>query len=1033
VPSALKRVFSGVVPSPLALDLDLPPGTSFETLESADVEVADCDEDHRLVGHLATLAIRLKKSRLDLSAPAFPQGLTSTIKLARLPFRTRTRNWLKRRGLYSVDALARLSLGKLFAIRGFSVCCLVDLLTALEAQTATAERDAVTAGPVATVPEVEALTFSTRLTERDRVLGSERWSKDVSKDDGRFGHWLLKDEGEFKVVQEALAIAPRARRRLVPRALEAAFTANVPSRLALDLKLPPGTSFEILVPTDVEVGDRTEEHRLLGQLAALAHHAIKGGLNLSIPAFPQGLTSIDLAQLPLRTRTRNCLEREGLFSVDALRRLSLRELFAIPGFGVNCLVDLLTAVEADQPAAVRHAVTAGPFAELREIEAVTLSPRLTRAAHLLGSEPWSNDVSLYDIRFVDGLLRDDAAITVVRDALVTGRLSFDQPLCPEPARRELDLLLCPLEPRTRKLLLKAGLTTLSALVPLTVRALLRSAGFGLHSMADLVAMLDLCRILSSASEPIDVKPTLADFCRALVDRTRDPWCPDRLADRIDHTRAAGIRCLSLPLEQELSDLAASTRGSCPDVVIECLGWDGRHRRAWGKVAHAHGWTAGRVRENASRLTDQFAGAPPWAPALRRALDFCERAHPLPVEEIASQLQQNGLATGPFHPRSLITAARVFGLTHTLSVVRFRGARWLFSADQRMFMKKSIGSARSIAVARGVCSVAHLQARISKCMSRVMPEDTLRDWLLRLPQVHWLDEEREWFRFRNHRGSLETALWKILAVAPEIHVGELRNGLMRPHRSPAAPPLPVLSQLCRDLGLEVDGDLVRTRKPVRPQDVLAEHELTFFEILSADGPLLPRRDLEKRCLQRGMNRNSFNVYVSTSPILARFGRGLHGLRGAQLGPGEAEVQRRPARLSGNVTNFGWKKSGVPWIARRLTEATIRSGFMVVPAAMSDAVGEGRLPLLTVDGLQVGNLGWRRAHAWGLSPAFRRCRPNVGDVMILEIDRKSAAAIIHLGGPELLVQGPPEMNVPADERLDSCRTPSRTVTPAPDCDM
>jgi len=806
---------------------------------------------------------------------------------------------------------------------------------------------------------------------------------------------------------------PRAKRCLLPPALKDVFRGVVPSGLALDLNLPPGTTFGTLVPTDVEVGDGKEDRRLVGHLTALASHAINAGLDLSVPAFPQGPTAtINLAHLPLHTRTRNCLKREGLLSVDALQRLSLGELLAIRAFGVTCLVDLLTAVEADQGAAIGDAVTTEPFAEFPETEAVTPSPRLTREARLMGSEPWSKDVSLFDVRFGHWLLKDEEAIKVVREALVTGRINLDQRLCPEPPRWDIDLLLCPLESRTRNLLRETGLTTLGALAPLTLRAVKGSAGFGVHSLADLLAMLDLCRMLSSANEPISGKPALADFCRAVVDRARDPWFPDRLADRIDQSRSKGIRCLSLPLAEELSALAASTRESPPDIVIKYLGWDGRSRRTGEKVGSAQRWTSERVRKIVSRLKDQLAHAPTWAPTLSRALGFCERAHPLPAEEIAIQLQQNGLATGAFHPRGLITAAEVIGLTHTLSIRPLDGADWLIQGDQRMLLRKSFGSARSIVAARGVCSVAYLKDKVSERVSRLVPDDTLRAWLLRLPDVHWLDEERQWFRFTKEGGSLETILWKILAVAPELRLGELRVGLMRHHRSPVAPPFPVLIQLCRHLGLEVNGDLIRTRKPIRAKDVLTEDELAFFEILSAEGPLLPRNELQKRCLQRGVNPGSFMAYLSYSPILARYARGIHGLRGARIVQGEEEALRRRLGFSRNVTRYGWKKSGVPWIAYRLSGGTIRSGVVNVPADMRDAFGEGRWPLLTVDGMRVGDLVCRRGFVWGLRPEFRRRGANVGDIIILEIDRKTGAATIRLGGPELLVQVQSDMNVRSD---------------------
>jgi len=697
--------------------------------------------------------------------------------------------------------------------------------------------------------------------------------------------------------------------------------------------------------------------------------------------------------------------------LDALERVSSGRLFAIRNFGVNCLIDLLTAVEGGHGAASGDAVIAEPLTESPASEARAPSPRLTREASLLGSEPWSKDVSLYDIRFGHGLLRDDVAIKFAREALVTRRIGRDQRLCAELAFWDVDLMLCPLDPRTKKLLHMAGLTTLSALAPLTVRALLGLAGFGLRSLADLVAMLDLCPILARAREPSNREPTLADFCRAVVDRTRDPWFPEGLADRIEATRAKGIRCLALPLEEELGDLARSTRESRPDVVIEWLGWDGLGRRTREKVARAYRRSVVFVREIVNRLTGRLLDRPPWSPTLRRALAFCEQAHPLPAEEIAIQLQQNGLANGPFRPQGLITAAKLFGLTHKLSLQPFRGSDWLFEGDQRRLLSNSLRSAPSIVRAWGVGSVAYLAAMISKRSSRPVPEDTLRNWLCGLPHLHWLDEERQWFRSTNQRGSVEGALRKILAVSPEIHLGELRDGLIRRHRAPAAPPFPVLIRLCRELGLDVDGDLVRTRKPIRPEKVLTKHELVLFKILTANGPLLPTRDLQARCSRQGVNVNSLIAHLSYSPILARHGPGLHGLRGARTDPGEEELRRR-LELPRNVTHHGCTKSGVPWMARKLTESAIRSGTMAIPAQMRNAVGEGRWPLLTVDGFRVGNVKCLRYSACGLRRAFSWHRANAGDVVNLEIDAKAGAATIRIGGPELLVQGPDEINVRFD---------------------
>ena len=698
---------------------------------------------------------------------------------------------------------------------------------------------------------------------------------------------------------------PYARRCLRPQALHGVLRGVVPAELARDLNLPPDSSFETLDPDWVNLADRSEDRRLLDHLTESLDRAITSReVNFSAFAFPGGLPLvIDMDRLPLHTRTRNCLKKEGLYSAEALRRVSLKELLAVPAFGVKCLVDLLTAVNGRTG---RDAVIAYPIAPSRAsvqeggvsvnvvakvtelFGATTLSARLTREARLLGCEPWSKQVSLYDVRLGSGLLRDETTFKDVQVALASGRFALEHQFCPERPRCDIDLLRCPLLSRTRKCLSDAGLTKLSALSSRTLRELLELVdGLGERSLVDLLALLDVCQLLTAKTAPVDREPTLADFCEAVVNRSRDCWFPERLADRIHRTRAQGIRCLSLPLEEELREVAVSTLPHLADAVIEYLGWDGRGPRTLEIVGNAKGLTRERVRQKVSKLTDRLSEVSAWAPVLIHALDVCEQACPLPTEEIAALLQQNGLARAPFHAHGLLTASEFLRLTHRLSLRRFEGADWFFKAGQDAILRKCMQISRSIIKRCGVCSLGDLQAEIGEQTSEVISEETLRSWLLRLSSVQWLDRDRLWFRLPTDGSSLETKLWKIFAVAPEIHLGELRQGLMRHYRSAAAPPSAVLLQLCQHLGLETDGDIVRTRKELQPEGVLTEVEYTFYYILKLEGPLFQSVELEKRCLHYGMNVHTFWMYLMFSPILAQYAAGIYGLRGARFAPGEAE--------------------------------------------------------------------------------------------------------------------------------------------------
>jgi len=525
VPHALRGVLVGVIPAQLVQALKLPRNSSFESLDPIWVDVPRGSVDRNLLDQLTALVHpAITSRRLDLTGAAFPDGVPPSVDLKRLPLGTRTRNCLKRASLSSAAELRGNSLGRLLEIPAFGVRCLVDLLTAVEGATWAADTDAACIRGLAAGPptELERQGRATTLARRPRAIGG-------------YG-----------------------RRCLVPAALESVFEGPVPAPLVQALRLAPGTSFESVARGRVLVGERNADRRLLNWLAELLSPALKAGwLDLSAPAFPDGVDStIDLTRLPIHTRTWKCLKHERLVAGEVLERQSLRELLAIPGFGVQSMVDLLTAVEG----AHRSTETEGACpqtTELYELAALTLAPRLTCEARLLADEPWSKDVGVYDARLAPRLLTSDDPLGEMQDAFATGRLSLELPLFIEPPRYDIELLRCPLPYWTTHRLREARLTKLSALAYLTPRDLLAGNRLGERSLSEVLVLLDVFRYFTPASQPVGREPALSELCEAVVNRTRDCWFPDCLADRIARARALGIRCVSMALEDELSELAAS--------------------------------------------------------------------------------------------------------------------------------------------------------------------------------------------------------------------------------------------------------------------------------------------------------------------------------------------------------------------------------------------------------------------------------------------------------------------------------------------
>jgi hypothetical protein len=671
-------------------------------------------------------------------------------------------------------------------------------------------------------------------------------------------------------------VGPRLRRRLVPPALRKVFRGAMPLGLARALRLPPGVPFEKSKPSWVEVNDRWTDRRLLDELTALAGPALLARtMDLAAPAFPNGvLPGISFANLPLLARTRNCMEREKLLTPEILGRHSIGDLLAIPGFGIRCLVDLLTAVEAarrtvDKPAA--------------PMQAALPSPRLTRAARLLANEPWAKDVRLTDTRLSARLLVDQETFEAFLQALKTGAFPLDEPLCPTPPRWNLDLLRCPLVTRTKNRLRDAGLNTLQDMGSLTSREVLALKGFGTRGLADLLTVFETCRFFALEVDAADRESTIADFCAKTIQRTSDPRFPERLAKRIHRVRTLGKRCLSLPLEVELRDLAASVSPYSPEMALAYLGWDGYGPRTLADVGKAWGMTGERVRQIVVNLTGRLHEISAWTPILRRALDACDHACPRPAGEIAVLLRRQGLARASFPPRSLLAAADALGLTHSLTVRRFGNTTWLFHNEQEALLRKCSALAKSAVASRGACSLGDLRAEVAEHTRDGLEENTHLEWIDRLPGFCWLDGDRQWFRFAYGGSSLEAALWKILAVDPELPIGELRDGLVR-HLGPSSvPPPSMLRRLLAHLGLEMEGDTVRVRRRIHPKKVLTKFEFAFFDILRKEGPLLTSIDLIRRFRRRGMYRSTFWSCLRRSPILVRHASGFVGLRGIRAEP------------------------------------------------------------------------------------------------------------------------------------------------------
>jgi hypothetical protein len=180
------------------------------------------------------------------------------------------------------------------------------------------------------------------------------------------------------------------------------------------------------------------------------------------------------------------------------------------------------------------------------------------------------------------------------------------------------------------------------------------------------------------------------------------------------------------------------------------------------------------------------------------------------------------------------------------------------------------------------------------------------------------------------------------------------------------------------------------------------ERRIAEVLFEFGPIMRREDLERVSVEeRGLNRSSFYVYLSYSPILARYAPGVYGLRGAQVTAGEVNALIPPRARHQRLVDSGWTSDGKVWLAFRISGAARQSGVLSVPAAFQDLVN-GSFLLFSEQDRPVGTLVAKENAMWGVGPFYRRWGVEEGDYVVVTIDINERRATIAAGGEELLLR-------------------------------
>jgi hypothetical protein len=373
--------------------------------------------------------------------------------------------------------------------------------------------------------------------------------------------------------------------------------------------------------------------------------------------------------------------------------------------------------------------------------------------------------------------------------------------------------------------------------------------------------------------------------------------------------------------------------------------------------------------------------------------------PIPSPDAHSRLLDGRLVKGDFSPRSIETAARIF--RRPVPFVETNG----FLLPPGNWPPSQVVTTIALRLVEhwGATTVSEVESQLSENGFDV-ERRLLEMYLLTLDGFAWLDQENEWFWAKSSRNRLLNQIEKIVSVAGSIELSELRAGVGRHHRTKGfRPPREVLASLCQNSGAYSRvGDMIVGGPDLRDwRIVLAANERKLAQTLFDYGPVMRRDDLERVVVtERGLNRSSFYVYLTYSPILERFAPGVFGLRGAKITAAEVQAMIPPHVRHQVLLDHGWTNDGLLWVAFHVSPAAAQTGIFGTPAAIG-AVAKGSYQLSSEDNHPVGTLVIEQA-IWGLSPYFRRWGVESGDYVVIALNLDTKQASIATGSEELLLK-------------------------------
>ncbi len=468
---------------------------------------------------------------------------------------------------------------------------------------------------------------------------------------------------------------------------------------------------------------------------------------------------------------------------------------------------------------------------------------------------------------------------------------------------------------------------------------------------------------------------------------------------------AALRAFLRTLLRDKSDLRV-------DAMLARLGWNGQKHLTLKQSAERLGVTRERVRQIQMKILTSIPGHEVLMPQLDAALGLLEARAPLDAETAANLLLDAGISEEPFDAEELLEAAKVLGKHTSLRCERISDERVIFADSDEQAVTLTIKKARKLAGRSGISNMGQVRESL-EVTGHELSHDAIASILQSCDAFHSLDDE--WYMFLDiptGRERLQNTLNKILSVTSPQSLSSLRQGVRRSFRGRyltsnrttefLVPPVSIL-QLYIDVSdaFELTDNGVASTRPLNYRDELGETELLLVDVIrSSPSGILDRASLAKACLERGMNENTFNVYITYSPVLEHLGVDLWKLRGVEISPAAVEAVRVANRLrprERRVLGYEWTADGKLLLAFRVSGRAGDSAVFGCPSAVKRFLAGNEYQCSALpSGNPCGKIGVNDAGTiYGCKTFIQRYGLDSDDLILARFDINSNTVALEIG--------------------------------------